>query len=166
MATEETKTYFVKLQKNFPVSHRRAGVVLAPGPVPVQVELTEDQYNEINRDPAFVFVDQAAAEEVTTAQEVVNSVDEKSSGRSYDDEEVEETEDEKLAREAAEKAEQEEATRRAEKPTAKELVDDNNKEALVAKATEAGVEGLDFTDRATTKAMIAEAIVAKRDSQE
>lgn len=75
MAEAKTTTHFVRLVKGFgAASHRRAGIELARGPVPVEVELTKEQKQALESDAAFEFVDSKDAkatikEHQTTAKQ-------------------------------------------------------------------------------------------------
>lgn len=171
MAEPKTSQIFVRLTRDFPVgqSHRRGGVELIAGPRPVSVEVTDEQLAAIEADRYIEIVDDAEAKkwedrlgqpEAPTSSDLEEAASGNQAGRNYGEGD-QETDEQKAAREAAE-AEKE---RRATIPTVDELIADNNRDALVAKATEAGVEGIDFADtKAATKKVIAEAIVAKRDA--
>ncbi len=153
MADQETQTVFVRLTRDFPagVTHRRGGVALTAGPLPVQAEVTEDQLAALEADPTIQIVDEAefqkweqhvqAAPEHPSAEELANgdtTVKRSYEGEGGDDDETDEPE------------------------TAEQLVEANKRDELVTLAQAEGVE-LDFENKQeTTKAVIAEAIVAKR----
>lgn len=156
---QETQTVYARLTRDFPagVTHRRGGIAFAAGPRPVQAEVTEEQLAALESDPKVQLVDQAefdkweerlgAEPEHPSAAEL--EADDTSTGtRKYEDDDSEEDDDE-------EEDDQPE--------TAEQLVDGNGRDALVELAKTEGVEGLNFEDRqATTKRVIADAIVAKR----
>ena len=184
MSEPKLNAVFVRLTRDFPVGqqHRRAGITLGAGPRPVSVEVTDEQLEQLQSDHYIEIVDDKEAqkwedrlgeEPSKTSSEVaaeaegdkggLNYGDGNEGGSSNDDEQ--ETAEEKAAREAAEAEAAAEKERRATTPTVDELIADNNRDALVAKATELGVEGLDYEAKnTTTKKVIAEAIVAKRDA--
>lgn len=174
MSDPKTSTVFVRLTRDFPAgaTHRRAGLELGAGPQPVEVEVTDEQLEALKADRYIELVDDKEAKKWNDRlgeQPVASSADHSSvtgkddqTGRNYGDEE---TPEQKQAREDQEAADAAEKERRANTPTAEELVKDNNRDALVQKATDAGVEGLDFADtKVATKAALAEAIVAKREA--
>lgn len=164
MSEPKTTAIFVRLTKDFPVgvSHTRGGVTLGAGPRPVAVEVTDEQlaalegdrYVEICSDEeAQKWEDRLGEAPLPTSSENATDDDEEGNGRNYggdgsqggsngDDDEEE-----------------------SEPETAEQLVDGNTRDALVELAKSEEVADLDFDQKqVTTKRVIAEAIVAKREA--
>ncbi len=77
MAEPKTSTYFIRLTKDFPVGqvHRRAGIALAAGPDPVEVELTDAQIALIKADRFFQVIPNKEAKKILGAKEAAAPVE-------------------------------------------------------------------------------------------
>jgi hypothetical protein len=175
MADKTTKV-FVRLTRDFPAgaTHRRGGFTLGAGPQPVEGEVTKEQLAALKADRYVEIVDEAEAEkwnerlsndELTHASsaELEEADQNADGGRNYDegtDEGDGDGSDEGSDSDGDEEGDEEGSD---EPETAEQLAKAHNRDALIAIAKEEQVEGLDFEDtQATTKKVIAEAIVAKR----
>lgn len=159
MAEPKLNAIFVRLTRDFPQGqqHTRGGVTLGVGPRPVSVEVTDEQLASLEADRYIEIVDDKEAkkwedrlgeEPTKTSAEVAEDAEGGKGGRNYGDGSKDGSGDDDEDEVPA---------------TAEQLTNDNTRDALVELANEAGVEGLDFEDKqATTKKVIAEAIVAKR----
>lgn len=162
MADTEPKlnAVFVRLTRDFPQGqqHSRGGVTLGAGPRPVSVEVTDEQLAALEADRYVEIVDDKEAqkwedrlgeEPAKTSADVANESEGGNTGRNYGD-----------GNKGGSSDDEEDVP-----PTAEELVDNNKRDDLITMANEAGVEGLDYDNKQeTTKSVIAEAIVAKRDA--
>jgi hypothetical protein len=61
---DKTKKVFVRLVRDFPtgVTHRRGGVVLTTGPVPIEAEVTDEQLEALEGDANVEIVSKSEAD--------------------------------------------------------------------------------------------------------
>lgn len=162
MADDKTTKVYARLTRDFPagVSHRRGGLTLASGPAPVVAEVTDEQLAALKADPKVQLMDDAEGEKLIerfatepdhpSAAEIETADGDADGDRDYGDGDGDDGD---------------EGDEPETPPTAEELADKNNRDVLVTMANDAGVEGLNYDDKqVTTKAVIAQAIVAKRDA--
>ncbi len=96
MSEPKTKQYFIRLTKDFPIGqvHRRAGIALAAGPDPVEVQLTDAQIALIKGDRFFQVLDNKEAKKILGQKTAASALEEdgidhpdsppQTSGRVYD----------------------------------------------------------------------------------